>query len=135
MPPFSYCCSFDSFSSLSPAECLRISSFIFLTSSILSHLSVAVVMSHAINCICLSVIAVTISFPTVCPGLAPLTDYIIPYSLEYVKPLTKYLLKIDLLSRPPRFTISGGFPFRLDVYDTIFFNGISLCNTYPIFVF
>ncbi|MCD7955459.1 MAG: hypothetical protein LUG93_06845 [Lachnospiraceae bacterium] len=46
-----------------PAECLRISSFMALTSSMSLHLSVAVVISQAINCICLSVIVVTISFP------------------------------------------------------------------------
>ena len=41
----------SSASSLNPVECLRISLFISLTSSIVWHLSVAVVISHAMNCI------------------------------------------------------------------------------------
>lgn len=58
-----------------PAECFLISLFISLTSSIVWHLSVAVVISHAINCICLSVITfILFSFP-LCPVLPRFFGY------------------------------------------------------------
>lgn len=77
------------FSSLSPADCLRISSFIRLTSSMLWHLSVAVVINHVINCICLSVILVpSILFAPFLPF--PCYKYIIDSLSLYIKELSSY---------------------------------------------
>lgn len=59
-----------SLSEVRPAECRRISSFIFLTSSISLHLSVAVVMSQAMNCICLSVIMASNLLSGHCPAMS-----------------------------------------------------------------